>query len=104
MPGDPEPIKGTDNFCFLSTGSNGMVDKLVSKLKRKLTDLSGQFGSIGFVAEYFDKITEEEPDALKFPSKLPYPKFFTMRCNDYHFSAGPSRIRYRQRTGYARSE
>ena len=88
MPGDPAPIKGTDNFCFLSTGSDGMVDKLVSKLKRKLTDLSGQFGSIGFVAEYFDKITEEEPDALKFPSKLPYPKFFYNALQRLSFLGG----------------
>ena len=75
-PGAPPHLpnfNGTDNFCFLSTGSNGMVDKLVSKFKEKLTALSEEFGSVGFVAEYFKEILKKEKDKVKFPSKFPYP-------------------------------
>ena len=51
----PTTANRTDNFCFLTSGNGGMIEKLVSKFKEKLTDLSKEFGSVGFVAEYFDK-------------------------------------------------
>jgi pimeloyl-ACP methyl ester carboxylesterase len=69
-------IDGTDNFCFLTTGDNGKVEKLVSKFKQKLADLSNHFGSVAFVTEYYDEILKQEPKILKFPSKFPYPKEF----------------------------
>lgn len=89
-PGAPPTsgINGTDNFCFLSTGSDGMVDKLVSKFKEKLTALSEEFGSVHFVAEYFKEILKEEKDRVTFPSKFPYPKDFYLALKSLSLFGG----------------
>jgi pimeloyl-ACP methyl ester carboxylesterase len=68
--------KETDNFCFLSTGSGGVIDKLGIKFKRILTDLTKEFGSVSFVTDNFDEIVHVEEERLSFPSKFPYPKAF----------------------------
>jgi pimeloyl-ACP methyl ester carboxylesterase len=68
--------KGTDNFCFLSTGSGGTINKLGIKFKRILVDLTKEFGSVSFVTEYFDEIMRVEDERLSFLSKFPYPKAF----------------------------
>jgi pimeloyl-ACP methyl ester carboxylesterase len=75
-PPPPLAATGTDNFCFLFTGNDGMVETLINKFKQKLTELSETFGSAAFAAEYFKNIEDEEPNLVTFPSKFPYPRAF----------------------------
>jgi pimeloyl-ACP methyl ester carboxylesterase len=87
-PDEPLSAEGTDNFCFLTTGNNGMVQTLVSKFRGKLTGLSETFGSVGFVAEFFDRIKELEPKLVTFPSKFPYPIGFYNALKGLSFFGG----------------
>jgi pimeloyl-ACP methyl ester carboxylesterase len=79
---------GTDNFCFATIGSDGMVDKYSIELKRILTDLTKEFGSVGFVTEYFDQIRDLEENRVKFPSQFPYPKDFYLALKGLAFFGG----------------
>src|SRR5262249_32488916 len=93
-PGVPPPSfglmapKGTDNFCFVTVGSNGKVNKYSNDLRRVLTDLSEEFGSVGFVTEYFKEILQAEENNEEFHLKFPYPEVFYLALKRLTFVGG----------------
>lgn len=65
-----EVVEATDNFCFLK--QNDPVERIKTKLKGIYERLEGEYGSIGFVVQYFDKLQKDK----SFTTAYPYPREF----------------------------
>lgn len=65
-----EVVEPTDNFCFLK--QNDLVERIKSKLKAIYERIEADYGSIGFVVQYFDRLRTDK----SFTAAYPYPREF----------------------------
>jgi pimeloyl-ACP methyl ester carboxylesterase len=83
---EDDPLRGTDNFCFIPSGSNGLLEKLLGKLEKDiLLPLTHEFGSIAFVTNSYDQLKKQEGE---FERKYPYPKEFFLALQTLQFFGG----------------